>query len=207
MEAPMNETISLEELKEKKVEVLMALYQAAKPIDDAVVQQIPNEAKKKAEDLISEGVFNFSIVSFFNGGYKILHLDLSGDEFDPKEYDKANGSGLAERTIADLRTKFHSRASLTGSLTISSHNRDSSVGSLPGSPLGSPFGSPLGSAPSTPTLDRPVSLELPPPPPQHAPVPVAQHAPQPAPQHAPQHTEMSSLFRNIFHPAVPPRYR
>src|SRR5579871_5112735 len=110
MEAPMNQKISLSGLD--VIDVLLALYNAAKPIDEATVQAIDNNLKIHAAELIAQNNRKFFIVNLDRGS-RILNIDLSGTELDPREYDKINGTGQAERAIIALRAELRSRLSIT----------------------------------------------------------------------------------------------
>ncbi len=92
------ETISLNGLN--KADVLVVLYNASKPQGMGFMQYDPRSmTREEAQSLLDEGQTYFD---YLKG--RVMKVDLSGDELDPRGYDRDNGQGAAERVISSLRS-------------------------------------------------------------------------------------------------------
>lgn len=81
-----------------KVEVLQALYKNAKPLGMGMLHFVPGPMpQEEAQAMIDEGQTYFDYV---NG--RVMKVDLSRDELDPRLYDRDNGEGAAEKALAQL---------------------------------------------------------------------------------------------------------
>lgn len=78
-----------------KAAVLVALYNAAKPLGLGWLHYdstpMPIESARK---LLKSGQTYFDYV-----GGRVMKVDLSGDEFDSRLYDRDNGEGAAENAL------------------------------------------------------------------------------------------------------------
>lgn len=84
-----------------KAEVLVALYNNAKPLGLGILHFTPEDMTlEEAYELIEE---NQSYFDYVNG--RVLKVDLNGDEFNPHLYDRDNGEGAAERALLHLLEK------------------------------------------------------------------------------------------------------
>ena len=97
----MSEKISIAGLD--KGEVLAALYNSAKPQGLGVLHYDPSpmsaeEARTMFASVIS-GAYSDGRAYFDYVKGRVMKVELSGDEFDPRLYDRDNGSGSAQRAI------------------------------------------------------------------------------------------------------------
>lgn len=91
----MESTISLKGLN--KAEVLAALYNASRPLGMGFMHYDPKPmTKEEAADFLSHGTY----FDYLKG--RIMKIDLSRDELDPRLYDRDNGPGAAEKAISAL---------------------------------------------------------------------------------------------------------
>ena len=83
-------------LKNKsKAEVLAKLYNASRPQGMSFLQADSNDmTTEEAQSLLDDGHTYFD---YLRG--KVMKIDLSGDELDPRLYDRDNGDGAAEAAI------------------------------------------------------------------------------------------------------------
>jgi hypothetical protein len=81
-----------------KAEVLMALYNRARPQRMGFLHYTPTPlAKEEAQQLLAGSNY----FDYLNG--RVMKVSLEGDELDPRLYDRDNGSGAAAEVIAELR--------------------------------------------------------------------------------------------------------
>ncbi len=82
-----------------KAAVLMALYDNARPQGMGFLHYKPVPmTREESERLISQS-------SYFDYVFgRVLKVDLSKDELDPRLYDRDNGPGAAERALKLLMT-------------------------------------------------------------------------------------------------------
>ena len=91
------DTISLKGLN--KGTVLAALYNASHPLGLGFLHFDPNPmTTEEAESLLNKTTF----FDYLKG--RVMKVDLSGDDLDPRLYDRDNGQGAAERIIKSLKT-------------------------------------------------------------------------------------------------------
>ena len=78
-----------------KAEVLAKLYNASQPIGMGFFQAKPGDMKvEEAQSLLDSGQTYFD---YLKG--RVMKIDLSKDELNPRLYDRDNGEGAAERAI------------------------------------------------------------------------------------------------------------
>lgn len=81
-----------------KASVLAVLYNASKPQGMGFMHYDPAPMEhEKAERLLEMGTY----FDYLKG--RVMKVDLSSDELDPRGYDRDNGQGTAERVIQALR--------------------------------------------------------------------------------------------------------
>jgi hypothetical protein len=84
-----------------KVEVFRELYADAKVLGLGVFNFVPGPmSREEAEIAVAEEEARRGKVWFDYVRGRILKVDLSGDEFDPRLYDRDNGEGAAARAVA-----------------------------------------------------------------------------------------------------------
>lgn len=88
--------ISLKELN--KAEVLAALYNASKPLGLGFLQYDPSPMTAKEATELLQKRSNFD---YLKG--RVMKVNLSGDEFDPRWYNRDVGQGAAEEVINALK--------------------------------------------------------------------------------------------------------
>lgn len=115
----MSEPISLEGLD--KAEVLMALYDAARPQGMGFLRYIPGPMpREEAERLVrtpeddvcdaaTREMFRRKDLYFDYIHGRVMKVNLSGDSLDPIFYDRDNGPGAAAAAIARLRARKAAR--------------------------------------------------------------------------------------------------
>lgn len=80
-----------------KASILAALYNASKLQGMGFLQQKAGQmSESEAAELLKENTY----FDYLHG--KVMKIDLSGDELDPRLYDRDNGNGAAERAIKHL---------------------------------------------------------------------------------------------------------
>lgn len=80
-----------------KAEVLAALYNASKPLGLGALHFTPEEmTREQAADLLAQSPH----FDYLQG--RVMKINLSGDELDPRLYDRDNGKGAAARAIAAI---------------------------------------------------------------------------------------------------------
>lgn len=89
-----------------KVEVLDALYVASKPQGLGILHFVSGgltdtEKKEVRDDFIKTGTFLW--VDYLKG--RVLKVNLNGDEFDERLYDRDNGEGAAQRAVRSIPNK------------------------------------------------------------------------------------------------------
>lgn len=83
-----------------KAKVLKALYDSAKPQGMGFLHFQPGPMDiEEAERIVSE---RFGCNQDYLKG-RVLKIDISEDEFDPRLYDRDNGEGAAYRAIEGIR--------------------------------------------------------------------------------------------------------
>jgi len=81
-----------------KAEVLAALYNSARPLGIGRLHYDPTPMKRdEAEPIIAENGYYFD---YLKG--RVMKVDLSGDDFDPRLYDRDNGPGTARKALSDI---------------------------------------------------------------------------------------------------------
>ena len=78
-----------------KAEVLAALYNASKPQGRGFLHYDPKPMTSKEAGVLLKQTTDFD---YLQG--RVMKVDLSGDTFDPRLYDRDNGQGVAEKAIA-----------------------------------------------------------------------------------------------------------
>ena len=89
-------TINLIDLD--KAEVLAALYNASRPLGMGFISYDSKPMTKEEAAVFLEKTTYFD---YLNG--RVMKIDLSGDELNPRLYDRDNGEGAAWRVIETLR--------------------------------------------------------------------------------------------------------
>lgn len=84
-----------------KADVLRVLYNNARVQGMGFLQALPGDmSKEDAQELVKDR--HNPYFDYLHG--RVMKVDLSSDEeFDPRLYDRDNGSGAAERAIGSLR--------------------------------------------------------------------------------------------------------
>lgn len=78
-----------------KAEVLAKLYNASKPLGMGFLQADSNDmTTEQARELLDSGQTYFD---YLKG--RVMKIELSGDELDPRLYDRDHGKGSAEAAI------------------------------------------------------------------------------------------------------------
>jgi hypothetical protein len=89
-----------------KAEVLQALYDRARTQGMGIFQYIPGPlSKEEAQSLLQTS----SYFDYLKG--RVMKIDMSGDEIDPRLYDRDNGEGAAEAAISKLNSPSVPRVS------------------------------------------------------------------------------------------------
>jgi hypothetical protein len=104
-----------------KADVLRVLYNNARPLGMGWLQYEPgNMSPEEAESYLADpdsqdnGVFGShgqTRFDYLKG--RVMKVDLSGDELNPRLYDEDNGTGAAARVIATLRQEQNEVAGST----------------------------------------------------------------------------------------------
>lgn len=90
-----------------KAQVLAALYNASRPLGLGFLQFDPAPmSETEANQLLEEHNYKGSIYFDYLKG-RVMKVNLSGTEFDPRLYDRDNGEGSAQRVINDLKTNIN----------------------------------------------------------------------------------------------------
>lgn len=85
-----------------KVEVLRALYAAAKPQGMGYLHYTPGPlSREDAEAYLAHS----SYFDYLNG--RVMKVEISGDELSPRLFDRDNGEGAAALAIENLRSGSH----------------------------------------------------------------------------------------------------
>lgn len=80
-----------------KAKVLAALYNASKPQGLGMLHYTPNKmSEQEAEELLKENTY----FDYLKG--RVMKINLSGDNLDPRLYDRDNGNGAAWEAIKDI---------------------------------------------------------------------------------------------------------
>ena len=83
--------------KLSKVQVLVALYNASQPLGTGFLHYDPAPmSEEEADDLLEQSTY----FDYVKG--RVMKVDLSKSEFDPRLYDRDNGQGAAQRAISGL---------------------------------------------------------------------------------------------------------
>lgn len=83
-----------------KSEVLLALWMRSKMQGISFLGYDGELTLDAAKEIVSGGNLDFD---YLNG--KVMKVDISGDEFNERLYDRDNGAGAAQRAIDTLREK------------------------------------------------------------------------------------------------------
>lgn len=89
-----------------KIEVLDALYQASHPQGMGMMHYIPGGLSDEDKNHLRNDCKNigkFPYVDYLNG--RVMKVDLNGDEFDERLFDRDCGAGSAHRAIVGLVKK------------------------------------------------------------------------------------------------------
>lgn len=79
-----------------KAEVLAKLYNASRPLGMGFLHATPEPMKiDEAQKLLDDGHTYFD---YLKG--RVMKIDLSGDQLDPRLYDRDNGPGAAAAALA-----------------------------------------------------------------------------------------------------------
>lgn len=87
-------------VKKNKAEVLAALYNGSKPLGLGFIREKTEGGEKMGMKEAEALLKNSTYFDYLKG--RVMKVDLSGDEFDPWFYDRANGAGSAARAISCL---------------------------------------------------------------------------------------------------------
>jgi len=83
-----------------KVKVLVALYNDAKPQGLGFLHYTPEPMREEeAEELLKDHTY----FDYVHG--RVMKVDLSGDTFDPRLYDRDNGEGTALKAINSIKVE------------------------------------------------------------------------------------------------------
>jgi hypothetical protein len=83
--------------KLSKVQVLVALYNAAQPLGTGLLHyDAAPMSEEEAVHLLEQSTY----FDYVKG--RVMKVDLSKNEFDPRLYDRDNGQGEAQRVISEL---------------------------------------------------------------------------------------------------------
>lgn len=133
-------TISLKGLK--KAEVLAALYNASKPQGMGFIYYDSTPMKTEEAESLLERQTDFD---YLKG--RVMKVDLSGEELDPRGYDCDNGDGAAAAAIRSLQetgnanneaiSKVHSDRTFLSAVEVQAHLDEKSemVYALDGTPV------------------------------------------------------------------------
>jgi hypothetical protein len=82
-----------------KAEALQALFYRSNPLGLGFIEVAmkPNLSLREAHDLLAET----TRFDYLHG--RVMKVDFSGDEFDPRLYDRDNGIGAASLAVAEIR--------------------------------------------------------------------------------------------------------
>lgn len=89
-----------------KIEVLDALYQGSHPQGMGMLHYVPGGLTEAEKDLFRTQLTAQGILGYFdylNG--RVLKINIDGDEFDERLYDRDCGNGAAMRVIRNLLRK------------------------------------------------------------------------------------------------------
>jgi len=110
----MCETINLSGLI--KADVLAALYNAAKPQGSGMLHFDPREmTREEAISLLAENRRPY--FDYLKG--RAMKIDLSGENLDPRLYDRENGAGAAARAIATIGDESAPKPDATKNAVVS----------------------------------------------------------------------------------------
>lgn len=84
----------------KHAAILAALYNNSKPQGMGFLQFQPGDlTEEKAKELLKQGDY----FDYLQG--RVMKVRISGNEFDPRLYDRDNGNGAALRAVQHLLTE------------------------------------------------------------------------------------------------------
>ena len=84
-------------IKGRKAKVLAALYNASRRQGLGILHYTPRDmTEEEAEGLIRSDAY----FDYLHG--RVMKVDLRGDEFDPRLYDRDNGLGAAQRAVDSI---------------------------------------------------------------------------------------------------------
>ena len=89
-----------------KADVLMALFNASRPLGMGILAEIARGGgpmtREQANGVIAECAERGGSTYFDYLVGRVMKIDISGDEVDPRLYDRDNGQGAAARALAPL---------------------------------------------------------------------------------------------------------
>ena len=77
-----------------KADVLCALYNNSKPLGLGIIHFTPEDMEKSEAEIL---VNKYTYFDYLKG--RIMKVDITGDELDPRLYDRDNGEGATQRAI------------------------------------------------------------------------------------------------------------
>lgn len=83
-----------------KAEVLAALYNNSQPLGMGFLA--PGHSEQLSVEVAKAIIRETDDLYFDYLRGRVMKVDLNGDEFDPRLYDRDNGSGAAQRALAPL---------------------------------------------------------------------------------------------------------
>jgi hypothetical protein len=85
-------------IRKSKAATLAALYNRSRPLGMGFMHFTPDPmTEAEAAQLLEKHKY----FDYLKG--RVMKVDLSGDEFNPALYDRDNGTGAAERAVAEIR--------------------------------------------------------------------------------------------------------
>lgn len=86
-----------------KEEVLATLYNNSKPLGMGILAFNPKDmTKDEAKSLIKDHTIDERIYFDYLKG-RVMKIDLSSDQLNPRLYDRDNGEGAAQRAISNIK--------------------------------------------------------------------------------------------------------
>lgn len=97
-----------------KADVLAALYNSSRPLGMGFMHYDPKPmTRDEAQAILDDGCTHFD---YLNG--RVMKIDLSGDELDPRLYDRDNGPGAATTALLAFLNGDSAAIELTHSMGI-----------------------------------------------------------------------------------------
>lgn len=86
-----------------KADVLSALYEYAKPLGLGFFEYVPGPLpENEAQRFVSQNP-GYLYFDYLKG--RLMKVNITGDSFEERLFDRDNGTGMAAAAIADLRAK------------------------------------------------------------------------------------------------------